>query len=41
MKIKICGITKIEDAILESIIPNTYEDAFEYMMKIKDEVLKD
>ena len=32
---------KIEDAILESIIPNTYEDAFEYMMKIKDKVLKD
>jgi len=31
---------KIEEAILESIIPNTYEDAFEYMMKIKDEVLK-
>ena len=32
---------KIEDAILESIIPNTYEDAFEYMMKIKDDILKD
>jgi len=31
---------KIEEAILESIIPNTYEDAFKYMMKIKDEVLK-
>ena len=32
---------KIEEAILEGIIPNTYDDAFEYMMKIKDEVLKD
>ena len=31
---------KIEEAILEGIIPNTYEDAFEYMMKIKEEVLK-
>ena len=26
----------IENAILDEVIPNTYEDAFEYMMKIKD-----
>jgi len=26
----------IENAILDEIIPNTYEDAFAYMMKIKD-----
>jgi len=30
--------TKIEDAILDGIIPNDHDAAFEYMMSIKDEV---
>jgi len=29
----------IEDAILDGIIPNEYEQAYKYMIKIKDEVL--
>ena len=32
--------SKIEDAILDGIIPNTYDAALEYLYKIKDEVLK-
>ena len=35
-KIKNC----IEDAILDEVIPNTYEDAFNYMLKIKKEFIK-
>ena len=30
----------IEDAILDEKIPNTYQDAFDYMMKIKDDLVK-
>ena len=35
---KIVGKIKknIEDAILDETIPNTYKDAFDYMIKIKD-----
>ena len=32
--------SKIEDAILDGIIPNTHEAALEYLYKIKDEILK-
>ena len=31
---------QIEDAILDEAIPNTYEDAFDYMLKIKDDFIK-
>ena len=31
---------KIEDAILDETIPNTYDDAFNYMLKIKDNFIK-
>ena len=36
------GIIKnnIKDAILDGKIKNNYEDAFEYMMSIKDKLLK-
>ena len=30
----------IEDAILDETIPNTYEDAYNYMLKIKDKFIK-
>lgn len=33
--------TAIEDAILEGRIENNYEEAYKYLMKIKDEFLKD
>jgi len=33
--------TAIEDAILEGKIENNYEEAYKYLMKIKDEFLKD
>ena len=41
LKLKECkkiGLIKkdIENAILDEVIPNTYEDALEYMLKIKD-----
>ena len=38
---KTVGLIKedIENAILDEIIPNTYEDAFKYMMKIKNNYL--
>ena len=29
----------IEEAILDGIIPNEYDKAYKYMIKIKDEVL--
>ena len=32
---------KIEEAIIEGIIPNEYEAAKQYLYKIKDEILKD
>lgn len=48
---KICGIppskavgilkTKIEEAILDGVIPNEYDAALEYLYKIKNEVLAD
>ena len=39
---KIVGRIKkaIEDAILDEKIPNTYDDAHAYMMKIKDQFIK-
>jgi poly(A) polymerase len=47
---KICGLepsrevgvlkSRIEEAILDGIIPNEYDAALEYLYKIKDEVLK-
>ena len=39
---KVVGEIKksIEDAILDETIPNTYEDAFNYMLKIKDNFIK-
>ena len=38
---KIIGKIKkeIEEAILDNKIPNTHDDAFEYMIKIKDKIL--
>ena len=32
--------TAIEDAILEGRIKNNYEEAYKYLLKIKDEFLK-
>ena len=39
--VKIIGKIKkeIENAILDKKIPNTHDDAFEYMMQIKDKFL--
>ena len=39
---KIVGQIKkaIENAILDEEIPNTYDDAYKYMIKIKDEFIK-
>jgi tRNA nucleotidyltransferase/poly(A) polymerase len=39
---KVVGEIKksIEDAILDETIPNTYEDAYNYMLKIKDNFIK-
>jgi hypothetical protein len=39
---KIVGLIKkeIEDAILDEKISNNYEDAFKYMLKIKDKYIK-
>ena len=31
--------TAIEDAILDGKIGNNYEEAYEYMLKIKDEII--
>lgn len=31
--------TAIEDAILDGVIPNNYEAAYEYLLKVKDEIL--
>ncbi|MBZ0201260.1 MAG: CCA tRNA nucleotidyltransferase [Ignavibacteriaceae bacterium] len=33
--------TAIEDAILDGVIGNNYDEAYEYLLKIKDEYLKD
>ena len=32
---------KIEDAILDGIIPNDHDKAFEYLIKIKDSLLSE
>ncbi|MGB5289095.1 MAG: CCA tRNA nucleotidyltransferase [Ignavibacteriaceae bacterium] len=33
--------TEIEEAILDGIIGNNYEEAYDYLLKIKDQILKD
>jgi len=40
---KVVGKIKkaIENAILDEKIPNSYDDAYSYMMKIKDQFIKD
>ena len=30
--------TAVESAILDGIVPNSYEEAFEYMLKVKDKL---